>query len=88
VVTPQWNKAPQQYNRYNGRPSLSIAGIPNFDTSSGDAMREMENLIAKLPKGIGYEWTGISYRKSNLNRRWLSYLRYLCWSCSCSGCAL
>ncbi|WP_336943966.1 multidrug efflux RND transporter permease subunit AdeB [Acinetobacter modestus] len=63
VVTPQWNKAPQQYNRYNGRPSLSIAGIPNFDTSSGDAMREMENLIAKLPKGIGYEWTGISLQE-------------------------
>jgi len=63
VVTPQWNKAPQQYNRYNGRPSLSIAGIPNFDTSSGDAMREMEHLIAKLPKGIGYEWTGISLQE-------------------------
>lgn len=63
VVTPEWNKAPQQYNRYNGRPSLSIAGIPNFDTSSGDAMREMENLIAQLPKGIGYEWTGISLQE-------------------------
>lgn len=63
VVTPQWSKAPQQYNRYNGRPSLSIAGIPNFDTSSGDAMREMEQLIAKLPKGIGYEWTGISLQE-------------------------
>lgn len=63
VVTPQWNKAPQQYNRYNGRPSLSIAGIPNFDTSSGEAMREMEQLIAKLPKGIGYEWTGISLQE-------------------------
>lgn len=24
VVTPQWNKAPQQYNRYNGRPSLVL----------------------------------------------------------------
>ncbi|MDI9694276.1 efflux RND transporter permease subunit, partial [Acinetobacter baumannii] len=54
---------PQQYNRYNGRPSLSIAGIPNFGTSSGDAMREMEQMMAKLPKGIGYEWTGISLQE-------------------------
>ena len=63
VVIPQWSKSPQQYNRYNGRPSLSIAGIPNIGTSSGDAMREMEQLIAKLPKGIGYEWTGISLQE-------------------------
>ena len=63
VVSPQWSKAPQQYNRYNGRPSLSIAGIPNIGTSSGDAMREMEQLVAKLPKGIGYEWTGISLQE-------------------------
>lgn len=26
-------------------------------------MREMEQLIAKLPKGIGYEWTGISLQE-------------------------
>ncbi|UGQ31586.1 efflux RND transporter permease subunit [Acinetobacter calcoaceticus] len=63
VVTPQWNKLPQQYNRYNGRPSLSIAGVPNMGVSSGDAMREMEKLIAKLPQGIGYEWTGISLQE-------------------------
>lgn len=62
-VQPQWSKSPQQFNRYNGRPSLSIAGIPNFDTSSGDAMREMEKLIAQLPQGIGYEWTGISLQE-------------------------
>jgi multidrug efflux pump len=26
IVTPVWTQSPQQYNRYNGRPSLSIAG--------------------------------------------------------------
>lgn len=78
VVTPQWNKAPQQYNRYNGRPSLSIAGIPNFDTSSGEAMREMEQLIAKLPKGIGYSGQVFLYRKSSLNHKWPFYLVYPC----------
>ena len=70
VVTPQWNKAPQQYNRYNGRPSLSIAGIPNFDTSSGEAMREMEQLIAKLPKVLATSGQVFPYRKSSLNHKW------------------
>lgn len=60
VITPIWQHAPQQYNRYNGRPSLSITGSPAAGFSSGQAMLEMERLIAQLPKGVGYEWTGIS----------------------------
>lgn len=60
VITPVWQHAPQQYNRYNGRPSLSITGSPASGLSSGQAMLEMERLIAQLPKGVGYEWTGIS----------------------------
>ena len=60
VITPVWQHAPQQYNRYNGRPSLSITGSPAAGFSSGQAMLEMERLIAQLPKGVGYEWTGIS----------------------------
>ena len=27
---------------------------------TGEAMTEIENLIAQLPPGIGFEWTGIS----------------------------
>lgn len=60
VVTPIWQHSPQQYNRYNGRPSLSITGSPAPGISSGQAMSEMENLIKQLPKGVGFEWTGIS----------------------------
>lgn len=60
VVTPIWQHSPQQYNRYNGRPSLSITGSPAVGISSGQAMNEMENLIEQLPKGVGFEWTGIS----------------------------
>ncbi len=32
-------------------------------TSSGDAMALMENLASKLPAGIGYDWTGMSYQE-------------------------
>lgn len=60
IITPIWQHSPQQYNRYNGRPSLSISGSPAAGVSSGQAMTEMENLIKQLPKGVGYEWTGIS----------------------------
>lgn len=63
VVTPHWQQSPQQYNRYNGRPSLSISGAPASGISSGEAMLEMEHLVEQLPKGIGYEWTGQSLQE-------------------------
>ena len=60
IIAPIWQHSPQQYNRYNGRPSLSIIGSPAPGMSPGQAMAEMELLIKQLPKGVGYEWTGIS----------------------------
>ena len=60
IIVPIWQHSPQQYNRYNGRPSLSITGSPAPGISSGQAMAEMESFIKQLPKGVGYEWTGIS----------------------------
>ncbi|MNG46562.1 Multidrug resistance protein MexB [compost metagenome] len=63
IVTPVWQQSPQQYNRYNGRPSLSIAGAGTEGVSSGEVMKEMEQLIEQLPEGIGYEWTGQSLQE-------------------------
>lgn len=63
VVIPKWSMSSQQYNRYNGRASLSISGGPALGVSSGEAMTEMENLIKQLPQGIGYEWTGQSLQE-------------------------
>src|SRR5690606_19496874 len=31
--------------------------------STGEAMDEMERLVAMLPDGFGFEWTGISYEE-------------------------
>jgi multidrug efflux pump len=31
--------------------------------SSGDTMKEIETLVARLPRGIGMEWTGESYQE-------------------------
>ena len=59
-ASTRWITGAMQTVRYNGYPAIRIAGgaAPGFST--GDAMREMEQLAAKLPEGFGYEWTGQS----------------------------
>jgi HAE1 family hydrophobic/amphiphilic exporter-1 len=42
---------------------LSIWGEAAPGRSSGDAMQAMEELTAKLPQGIGFDWTGLSYQE-------------------------
>ncbi len=49
--------------RFNAFPSLNIWGEPAPGKSSGEAMRAMEEIVSKLPKGIGFDWTGISYQE-------------------------
>ena len=49
--------------RYNGMPSMEIIGESAPGKSTGEAMALMESLAAKLPSGIGYDWTGMSYQE-------------------------
>ena len=56
----KWIYASPRLERYNGVSSANIQGSPAPGQSSGAAMAEMEKLMAKLPPGIGYEWTGLS----------------------------
>lgn len=58
-----WTYGSPRLERYNGLASAEILGQPAPGVSSGDAMREMEAMAAKLPPGIGYEWTGLSYQE-------------------------
>ena len=46
--------------RYNGYPTMRIAGDAAPGFSTGEAMAEMERLAAQLPAGFGFEWTGQS----------------------------
>ncbi|MDR3479736.1 MAG: efflux RND transporter permease subunit [Burkholderiaceae bacterium] len=55
-----WAFASPRLERYNGLPSLEIQGQPSTGHSSGEALTEMEKLVAQLPPGIGFEWTGLS----------------------------
>jgi len=61
--TWKWITGPAQLQRYNGAAAVEIQGEPAAGKSSGAAMAEMQKLIGKLPLGIGYEWTGISYQE-------------------------
>jgi multidrug efflux pump len=56
----KWVYASPRLERYNGLSSLNIQGSPAPGQSSGAAMAEMEALMAKLPAGVGHEWTGLS----------------------------
>nr|WP_064495798.1 multidrug efflux RND transporter permease subunit TMexD [Pseudomonas chengduensis] len=62
-VTTQWEEGPVQIARYNGYPSIRIAGDAAPGVSTGEAMAELERIVAELPEGIGYEWTGLSYQE-------------------------
>ena len=59
-ASTRWVVGPMQTVRYNGYPAMRISGSAAPGVSTGQAMAEMEALAARLPAGIGYEWTGIS----------------------------
>jgi multidrug efflux pump len=57
-ASSKWVTGPMQTVRYNGYPTMRIAGEPAKGVSTGAAIAEMERLAAELPAGFGYEWTG------------------------------
>ncbi|PLR38709.1 hydrophobe/amphiphile efflux-1 family RND transporter [Chimaeribacter californicus] len=61
--TSHWEHGSPRLERYNGLPSMELLGQPAPGKSSGEAMAMMESLAAKLPAGIGYDWTGMSYQE-------------------------
>ncbi|MBO9376608.1 multidrug efflux RND transporter permease subunit [Sphingomonas histidinilytica] len=63
VVNPRWEVTPLQLVRYNGYPTMRIAGSAAPGYSSGAAMKEMERLAAELPPGFAIEWTGQSLQE-------------------------
>jgi len=58
-----WALGSPKLERFNAFPSINIWGEPAPGHSSGEAMEAMEELVTKLPPGIGYDWTGLSYQE-------------------------
>jgi multidrug efflux pump len=59
-ASTRWINGPVQTVRYNGYPTMRIAGDAAPGQSTGQAMIEMERLARQLPAGFGFEWTGQS----------------------------
>ncbi|MDH7796694.1 MULTISPECIES: efflux RND transporter permease subunit [unclassified Beijerinckia] len=58
-----WTYGSPRLERYNGLPSMQILGQPRPGLSTGEAMKAVEEIAAKLPPGIGFEWSGLSYQE-------------------------
>ncbi len=62
-ASSHWTTDSPRLERFNGFPSMNIWGEPPPGGSSGEAMQAMEEITAKLPQGVGYDWTGLSYQE-------------------------
>jgi len=58
-----WTSGSPKLERFNGFPSINIQGESAPGKSSGEAMAAMEGFVKKLPQGIGFDWTGLSYQE-------------------------
>ena len=58
-----WSSGSPKLERYNAFPSINIWGEAAPGRSSGDAMKAMEEIASKLPQGIAFDWTGLSYQE-------------------------
>jgi len=61
--TGSWTVGAQKVEGYNGLTSCEVLGAPAPGVSTGEAMTLMKNLVGKLPHGITFEWTGLSYEE-------------------------
>ncbi|MGX9936612.1 multidrug efflux RND transporter permease subunit [Advenella kashmirensis] len=58
-----WETGPVQISRYNGYPAFKISGDAAPGHSTGEAMAELERIVSELPRGVGLEWTGLSFQE-------------------------
>jgi HAE1 family hydrophobic/amphiphilic exporter-1 len=58
-----WTSGSPKLERFNGFPSINIWGEAAPGKSSGEAMQAMEEAITQLPRGVGFDWTGLSYQE-------------------------
>jgi multidrug efflux pump len=59
----RWTYGSPKLERYQGVPATEILGQPAPGLSTGAAMKAVEEIAAKLPKGIAMEWTGLSFEE-------------------------
>jgi HAE1 family hydrophobic/amphiphilic exporter-1 len=69
LVTFKEISGPERVPRYNLFPTIEVQGSARADISSGQSLEIMRRLAAeKLPPGITYEWTDLSYQEAKVGR--------------------
>jgi hydrophobe/amphiphile efflux-1 (HAE1) family protein len=69
LVTFREIAGPERVPRYNLFPSAEVQGAARPGISSGQALQTMRALAAdKLPQGINFEWTDLSYQEAKVGR--------------------
>jgi multidrug efflux pump len=64
LLTPRNSFGPDRVQRYNTYVTADINGGPAPGFSSGQAQDAMKRILDEtLPKGIGYEWTDLTYQE-------------------------
>ena len=64
VMSSKWVVAPPTIQRFNGFAAMNIVGAPAPGYSSGQAMEEMQRIVAQdLPPGFGVDWAGQSLQE-------------------------
>ncbi len=62
-ASTHWEYGSPRLERYGGVAAVEIQGQGAPGVSSGEAMAEIERLVAQLPPGFGVEWTALSYQE-------------------------
>jgi hydrophobe/amphiphile efflux-1 (HAE1) family protein len=69
LVTFREIAGPERVPRYNLFPSAEVQGAARPGISSGQALQVMRALAAdKLPQGVNFEWTDLSYQEAKVGR--------------------
>ncbi len=63
IAHVEWTQGPAMLERYNGISSVELQGVSAPGVTSGEAMKIMEEEVAKLGQGFGLSWTGMSYEE-------------------------
>lgn len=59
----EWQYGSPRYERFNGISAVEIMGLPAPGYSSGEAVKAVKEIAAKLPPGFKVEWHGLSYEE-------------------------
>jgi multidrug efflux pump len=62
-ASSRWTYGSPRLERFNGASAVELQGQAAPGISSGDAMAEIDALVAQLPAGFVHEWTGLSYQE-------------------------